>query len=45
MQYSVADTGEGIEITKTLRELSKNLVILCNAQKLHAACAAFAQAL
>jgi hypothetical protein len=45
MQYSVADTGEGIELTQTLREPSKNLVILHNAQKLHAACVAFAQAL
>jgi hypothetical protein len=45
MQYSVAGTREGIELTQTSREPSKNLVILCDAQKLHAARAAFAQAL
>jgi hypothetical protein len=45
MQYSVADTGEGVELSQTSREPRKNLAILRNAQKLHAARAAFAQAL
>lgn len=45
MQYSVTETGGSIELTKTQRKHGKNLVILRNAQKPHAARAAYAQAL